>query len=408
MAFWNRKKKTEDRATETSGGESCSIEQLFSTAEMTRAKALQIPSVSAAINKLALTVAKLPVKLYRTDNEKGKPIEVKDDNRTRLLSIDCGDTLSIVNFWHSVIEDYYLGKGAFVYIDKYQGDWRSLRYVDCTKVSVSTNTDPIFKDFDIYVNGVRYFPFDFIKIHRKTVDGAQSTPLTDENSRILSVAYETLQFEKKQIQKGGNKRGFFKSAKRLAGDSLKELKETVRVMNSNNDDAERATILNDGIDFKETSSTSVELQLNENKKTNADEIFSLFGFPASVIRGNATETDKELFVDSVVELLTVIEAALDKDLLLENEKSTKYFAFDTKELTRGKMKERFEGYEIALRNHFMQRDEVRAIEELEPLGFNYIELGLGDVLLDPKTKEIFVPNTGQTGKLGKMKGGEKE
>ena len=407
MAFWNKKKEIESRATETGGGESCTVEQLFSTAEMTRANALQIPSVSAAISKLALTVAKLPVKLYSTDNDKSKPVEVKGDRRTYLLSMDCGDTLTIVNFWRSVIEDYYLGKGAFVYIDKHQGEWRSLRYVDCTKISVSTNNDPIFKDFNIYVNGVRYFPFEFIKIYRKTVDGAQSISLTDENSRILSVAYETLQFEKKQVQKGGNKRGFFKSASRLSGAALEELKEAVRVMNNNDNSSERTTILNNGVDFKETSSTSTELQLNENKKTNTDEIFSLFGFPSTVICGNATETDKELFVDSVVDLLTVIEAALDKDLLLESEKPTHYFAFDTKELTRGKMKERFEGYEIALKNHFMQRDEVRALEELEPLGFNYIELGLADVLLDPKTKEVYVANTGQTGQLGKMKGGGK-
>ena len=405
MAFWNlwKRHKTENRAEEESTGNSCSLDQLFGASEMTREKALQIPSVAAAVNKLALTVAKLPVKLYSC--EQGKPIEVKGDRRTYLLTTDCGDTLTIANFWRAVIEDYYLGSGAYIYIDKDRGEWRSLRHVNSSKVSVVNNLDPIFKDFDIYVNGIKYYPFEFLKIMRKSDTGADSTPITEENSRILSVAYETLQFEKKQVQKGGNKRGFFQSEKRLTKEALAELKEAVRVMNNNNDDTERTTILNDGVVFKETSSTSTELQLNENKKTNADEIFSLFGFPAAVIKGNASDTDKELFVESVVELLTVIEAALDKDLLLESEKTNKYFAFDTKELTRGKMKERYEAYEIAMRNHFMQRDEVREAEELEPLGFNYIELSLADVLLDPKTREIFVPNTGQTGKLG-TKGGE--
>ena len=407
MAFW---KKKEDRAEEieNSEKENITLEQLLGESETTREKALQIPSVAAAINKLSLTIAKLPIKLYCVDNEKRRPIEVQNDIRTYLLSVDCGDTLSIADFWKAIIEDYYLGKGAYVYINKKGADFHSLHYVDCNEIEVITNNDPIFKDFDIYVRGKRYLPFYFIKILRKTKDGATSEPITTENSKILAVAYETLKFERKQIKKGGNKRGFFKSATRLSGPALEELKDAVRTMNSNDNDSERTAILNNGVDFKETSSTSVELQLNENKKTNADEIFEIFGFPKSIILGNATNSDKALFAECVVDLLNVIEASLDKDFLLENEKKTHYFAFDTRELTRGNMKERFEAYEIALKEHFMQIDEIRKQEDLEELGFNYITLGLADVLLDPKTKEIFVPNTGQVETLGKLKGGEKE
>ena len=41
----------------------------------------------------------------------------------------------------------------------------------------------------------------------------------------------------------------------------------------------------------------------------------------------------------------------------------------------------------------MQLDEVRKLEDLEPLGVNYVKLGLNDVLLDPKTGRIYTPNT---------------
>lgn len=61
MAFWNRKK--EERADESQVVESSgniSLEALLSNAEMTKQCALQIPSVAAAINKIASTVAKLP------------------------------------------------------------------------------------------------------------------------------------------------------------------------------------------------------------------------------------------------------------------------------------------------------------------------------------------------------------
>ncbi len=411
MPFWKKKKVEELRAdaTETSaerGGESVTLEQLLGGSETSRSLALQIPAVTSAVNKLANTVARLPIKLYSKSD--GKPKEITDDRRPFLLNIDSGDTLDIVNFWRSVLEDYYLGKGGYIYIDKHHGNYRSLRYVDCTRIAIMTNQNPIFKDYDIFVDGERHYPFEFIKILRKTKDGAKSKSVTEENSKILSVAYDTMVFEKKQVKKGGNKRGFFKAKNKLSKEAMDDLKKAIKAYYGDGEESENNMILNDGIDFQETSATSVELQLNENKRTNSDEIFNIFGFPSTIIRGGATDTDKQLFNDAVVELLNLIEAALDKDLLTEAEKEFKYFAFDTRELTRGNIKERYEAYEIGLKNRFLQADEVRAEEDREPLGFNFVTLGLGDVLLDPKTKEIYVPNTGEKGKLKTAKGGEKE
>ena len=49
----------------------------------------------------------------------------------------------------------------------------------------------------------------------------------------------------------------------------------------------------------------------------------------------------------------------------------------------------------------MQIDEIRYMEDLEPLGLNFIKLGLQDVLFNPETKEVYTPNTGQTLSMNK-------
>ena len=72
-----------------------------------------------------------------------------------------------------------------------------------------------------------------------------------------------------------------------------------------------------------------------------------------------------------------------------------YFAFDTKELLKSEIEERYRAYKTALDANFMQIDEVRYLEEMEPLGLNFIKLGLQDVFYNPKTKEVFTPNTGK-------------
>ena len=106
-------------------------------------------------------------------------------------------------------------------------------------------------------------------------------------------------------------------------------------------------------------------------------------------------------------LLNVIEAAVDSDLLTEAEKESRYFAFDTAELTRGDFKERMEGYAVALQNNILDIDEVRAKKDYPPRGFNFMKLGLQDVLLDLKTNRIYTPNTNQFQDLGAVISGDK-
>ena len=93
--------------------------------------------------------------------------------------------------------------------------------------------------------------------------------------------------------------------------------------------------------------------------------------------------------------------------MLEKEKGEYYWAFDTRELMRGNMKDRYEAYKIALDKNFMQIDEIRKKEDLPPIGFDWITLGLDSVLYNPKTGEMYTPNTNAVQQLGKLQLSEK-
>lgn len=204
---------------------------------------------------------------------------------------------------------------------------------------------------------------------------------------------------------GGSKKGFIEAENRLSREAMEEIKAGWQRVNRNS--TEHVLVLNNGAKFKESSNTSVEMQLRENKEANAAEICQTFGFSARILRGGATKEDRKEFLDAVTELVNTIETALDNDLLTAEEKETMFFAFDMKELTRGDLKERYEAYEIAVKNNFLQIDEVREREDMEPLGFNMLTLGLDTVLLDPKTGEIYTANTNATANLYGLKGGER-
>ncbi|MDO5346548.1 MAG: phage portal protein [Lachnospiraceae bacterium] len=356
---------------------------------ITKEKALEVPTVQACINLIAGTISSLPINLYRKE-ENGKIKEVRD-RRTFLLNNDTGDTLTATQFWRAIIEDYYLGKGGYAYIDWHGLEVWSVHYVDETNISIQKNTDPIFKDYDILVQGQRYRPYQFFKILRKTKDGMQSASVTEENPLIIGVAHSELAYEENLVRKGGNKRGFLKSPKRLSQAAIDALKSAFRRLYGNAD--ENVVVLNEGIEFQEASNTSVEMQINENKKANTTEICKLFGVPDAMINGSPTEKDVENFIRTCTMVMNDIECSLDRDLLLESEKGLFYWAFDTKELTRGNIKERYEAYKIGLEKNFLQIDEVREKEDFEPIGFEWITLGLDQVLFNPKTGQIYTPNT---------------
>ena len=364
---------------------------------ITRDKAVEIAAISGTINMIARTVANVPIKLYRRVDDKIE--EVVGDRRVYLLNEDCGDTLDAVQMKQAMVRDYYLGGSGYCYVEKEGLKIESLRYVSTDNVAITSNTDVIFKDYMILIQGRRYHPHEFIKILRNTKDGMTGRSIVLENPKIISVAWNMLKYEEGLVKTGGNKKGFVQSTKKLTQEAIDKLKEAWRKLYQSNTD--NVVILNEGLTFKESSNTSVEMQLNENKKTNGDEFCKLLNMPSTVLNGNMTEQDEKAFIKyCVVAMLEELTTAINKVLLLESEKDSYFFAADTYELTKGDVDKRYAAYKTAAESGWLQIDEIREKENMEPLGMNMVKLGLQDVLYDPSSKLLFVPNTNRTIKLG--------
>ena len=95
-----KKKPVENRAGEVTF-DSTLLSALLGNEAITKDKALQIPTISGAIAKMAETIAKLPLKLYKNDN--GKVEEIVGDRRAFIFNVDTGDTLTTVDFWKSIL-----------------------------------------------------------------------------------------------------------------------------------------------------------------------------------------------------------------------------------------------------------------------------------------------------------------
>lgn len=399
MAFWN-KRKTENRADGMAGFGDSLLTALLGKTTINRETALEIPALSGGIDLIASTLASTPVKLYKMERENNgksmKAVEMPQDKRLRLLNDSPDGLMSAAEMWKAVCRDYYLGKGGYIYIEKSGKQFKNLHFVREQDISITKNEDPIFHDGLIWVGGKQYEPYKFIRILRNSTNGLSGCSLIDENKTLLELNYRTLTFQRNLIKRGGNKKGFFKSSKPLNQNAIDSLKAALREQYSD-DNADKFLLLNADMDFKESSATSVEMQLDETKKSNLVDITELLHISAEVITGKAKAEQVRTFVKlAVVPFMKTIESALNRDFLTENEKASFYWAFDTKELMKGDMKERFEAYKAAVEAHFMQVNEVRYAEDLPPLPINFIQLGLDTVLLDVDSNTIYTPNTNQS------------
>lgn len=374
------------------------LKALIAGEEIDREKVLMIPAVSSAVGLICDSFAMIPFRLYKKTTKDGKKqtSEVEDD-RVNIINLDTKDTLDGFQFKKAIAEDYLLGKGGYAYINKKGNDFVGVNYVEEKKVLFERNTDAIYKNYNVLVDGKSYRPYDFIKLLRNTKNGEYGSGYTKEISKSLETAYKRIIYDLELMRTGGNKKGFLRAQKHLDEKGMKTLKKQWNDYFAGNSSC---VILNDGMEFQEASNTSVENQLNEKNKTFSEEVKEIF---------HIGKTNEDFLKNAIMPIATAFCTALNRDFLLEKEKKSYYFAPDYTELIRCTIKERYEAYQIAISAGFKTRNEIRYLEGDDAVeGLDMINIGLGDVLFDPKTKQIYTPNTNQMVKMGEVNKNDKQ
>lgn len=372
---------------------------------VTVSSVLNIPAVSGSVSFIAGTVASLPIRLYRTEN--GRSEEITDDYRLRLLNEETGDLLDAFQWKCTLTRDYLLPGNGYTYVDWVNNRIDGLYYIDPMQVSAEIGADPIFKTARFFVGGNSYRDHEIMRILRNTRDGVTGVGVVAESPIQLEAMLNALKYENRMVRTGA-KKGFLKvePGKKVSQEILNQLRSSWRKMYGSDSD-ETTVILNDGIDFKDAGQTAVDTQLNENKETNGHEIYKIFSIVPSVLEGGASAEDLKNTVRFAIQpVVKALQLAINRFCLLEDEKGVLSFEIDMDALDGTDMLSRYQAYEIAVRNGWMQLDEVRYDEGRNPLGLKFIRLGLDTVIYDPESKMIYTPNTKEWASVEQKGGGE--
>ena len=395
MGLFDRFRKAEEKREETTTpvqqeivANDVLLQALLNSQPITRDQALTLPAVSGAVDFISGMIASMPIKLYKYKDGK---VESKDDDpRVLMLNGDTGDCLDAFQMKKAMVEDYLLGKGGYSYIRRSRNDVTGLFYVKEIYVSAIPNFKPIYKDYYFIVEGETIQKYEMLKLLRNTKDGATGVGLTEEVGTALETAFNTLLYQLNIVKSGGNKKGFLKSEKRLGQDEINVLKQAWNNLYGNS--TENIVVLNNGLQFQEASNSSVEMQLNESKKTLQDEINNIFHiYPDDFYR---------TFKEGIYPIVKAFTTALNKDLLLEKEKNKMFFEFDVKEILKANPKEQAEIYKMYKETGMLTINELRRMDNRNIIeGMDVLNVGLGAVLFDTNTHQFYTPNTDTTANI---------
>lgn len=363
---------------------------------ITKQKALNIPAVAAGVDFITSTVTTIPIRLYhRVDKDTIE--EVENDERLRILNDEPENQMDSAQFLKALTTDVILLGNGYAVVDRIGNRVQALYYVDPQYVNVVSGIDHVKKEAWITVDSRVMDPYKVMRVTLDSTDGVTGRGILKRNPILFQAMYNALKYENNSISTG-TKRGFLCSKAKLAKDAWAAAKAAWKKLTANGASND-LVILNEGISFQPINSTATENQLNENKISNSDLVYSMMGLSSELFSKPTNETYNNAIKMGVLPILRALESAFNKALLLEIEKGSYFFKFDTTNVLRSTLLERYQGYELALKSGWLQVDEVRKMENLPPLGLDFVKLGLADVLYWPKTRKIYAPNTNATTSL---------
>jgi HK97 family phage portal protein len=156
--------------------------------------------------------------------------------------------------------------------------------------------------------------------------------------------------------------------------SPKALRESWNAAYGGSTNANRVAILEEGLRFERISMPNNEAQFLETRKFQVDEICRIFRVPPHLVGdlehatfSNIEHQSISFAVHTIRPWLVRIEQSMNRALFSESEKGRFFIRFNMDGLMRGAYKERMEGYAIARQNGWMSANDIRELENMNPI-----------------------------------------
>ncbi len=375
--------------------------------KFTEEQALSISSVAAATDLITSTIARLPVKLYK-QGTKGEYISV-EDNRTFLLNKEPNSLMTAISLKKRVILDYLFHGNSYIYPEWNRNELMAIHHIPADRVFIQKYVDkhlPFVVKGELEVlgadsNRITLLPDELMIVLKSSKDGLQSDGILDLNSELLQLALNQQEYSSSILENGALPLAILTTPSKLTDKAMQRIKESWNRVYRGGKNAGKTVVLEDGMDYKPVSLNPNELDLSTSKDKVLSDIARIFGIPESMLNAdankyNSNEQNNLHFLQYTLDpIITALESALNKSLLLESEKEQGYnFQFDRDAILATTEAEKFATTIQAMKGGLLSVNEARNRHNMKEIEDDYMMWSLGNIFYDKQNSKMTIPNMG--------------
>lgn len=382
---------------------------------VTKETVMTIPAFKLGMSIITGAIASFPLVLKQNDDD-SVPDIIKGDYRLGLINSEPNETMTGVQFKTTLVNNLVLYGNALIYIEhgdnQNQNKVTGLYILPNDKVQIQSffeDTDSL-KHFGTYTysanNGVKVFDSrdgNIINISLNSDDGIVGHGVLKDGREVLELALQQTAYEKALLSNGAMPSGIVSSVAPKLGGVFDHYKDEFKQAYQGINNAGSVIFLQGDAKYQKIQADPASMQLDSNTARTTSNIARLLNIPEVLISSEANKYDSneqnnlQFYQYGLAPLLSAIESAFNRDLLLEKEKRAGLlFQFDNNSLMQNTLDEKVTTWGKAFSSGIIKFDEYRQKVGLQPLNGDddFTTPSIGKALYYPDRKTMVIPNTG--------------
>lgn len=352
--------------------------------------ALRLAAVYSCIYLLASSVAQLPLNVLR---KQGDRIEPGTDHAAHYLLHDEPNMWQTSYKWRETSQGHVCGHGnGYSSIARTRrGELRALEmHLPQETLLVKRGGRWIYATHDEDGRPLAVAPEDMVHIRALGSTGKVGISPIRQHAETIGLGLAAMRYGREFFEGGGRATGLVTVKQgALNKDSWERLKSAwQKAVGTLSQSKNKTLLLPADLDYKALTIAPEDAQFLDTRKLTRSEIAGLFNVPAHMINdlekatfSNISEQAIQFVRHTIMPWVVNWEQELNRKLFTRAERAAGYYVkFNLAGLLRGTPKERAEFYHYAITDGWMHRNEVRVLEDLNPI------TGLDEMLISVNAK----------------------
>lgn len=389
-AMYEQRSSLENPNTPMNSQELAAYVEAVNGITVSPAMAQKLTAVYACIYVLSSTMAQLPLSVLRKVDNRIVPAT---DHPAHYLLHDEPNQWQTSYRWRETKQAHTLGwgNGFTRLVRDRRGELLTLEMCEPQVTDLVKNGNRwVYATQDEDGQPLAVSPEDMVHLRAIGTGRRMGTSPIRQNADTIALGLATVRYGKEFFEGGGRPTGLVtvKEAK-LGDEAWHRLKKVWNGAVSGLTGSKNKTLLLPAdLDYKALTIAPEDAQFLETRKLTRSEIASMFNVPSHMINdlekatfSNISEQAIQFVRHSVMPWVKNWEEELNRRVFTRAERMAGYYVkFNLAGLLRGTPKERAEFYRIAIQDGWMSRNEVRVLEDLNPLA------GLDSMLINVNTQ----------------------